>query len=268
MKKIITLLLAISVVATMLVGCGKKDESEKVANKTSVEQKDADNKDKSKEVGQDKKDESNSAEEQKVESKDASNENEKSGEVKNNDSQGNSGNSTQDNSKQDNSNKNDGNANNGGSNVSTPSNQEQSNQAPTPEPVAKHVTISITCNTLLNNMDKVDAGKKDIIPSNGVILGETTVEIKDGDTVFDVLKKQTRDNRIHMDFMESPVYQSVYVKGIANLYEFDGGPLSGWMYSVNGVFPNYGASKYELKNGDRIEWKYTCDLGADLGHGM
>jgi hypothetical protein len=36
------------------------------------------------------------------------------------------------------------------------------------------------------------------------------------------------------------------------------------MYSVNGEFNNYGASKTEVKNGDVIEWTYTCDLGKDV----
>lgn len=141
------------------------------------------------------------------------------------------------------------------------SNSTESNK---PEPVEKYVTISITCNTILNHLDKVPEGKKDIIPSNGVIMGEKKVEINDGDTVFDILMRETRKQRIHMDFVESPVYNSAYIKGINNLYEFDGGELSGWMYSVNGVFPNYGCSQYELKAGDSIQWKYTCDLGRDL----
>lgn len=133
-----------------------------------------------------------------------------------------------------------------------------------PEPTTKYVTISITCNTVLNNLDKLDEGKKSIIPSNGVILATQKVEIKDGDTVFDVLSRETRKQRIHMDFVESPAYKSVYIRGINNLYEFDAGDLSGWKYSVNGVFPNVGCSNYQVKSGDVIEWKYTCDLGNDL----
>lgn len=39
-------------------------------------------------------------------------------------------------------------------------------------------------------------------------------------------------------------------------------------YAVNGWFPNYGCSRYQLKNGDVVEWCYTCDLGEDLGSGM
>ena len=154
-----------------------------------------------------------------------------------------------------------------GSAVSTNVSQEskpeikpESNQ----EPVSKYVTISITCHTILNNLDKVSDNKKGIIPSNGVILSQKQVEINDGDTVFDVLLRETRKQRIHMDFVESPVYGSAYIKGINNIYEFDAGELSGWMYSVNGVFPNYGCSIYNLNDGDVIQWMYTCDLGKDL----
>ena len=132
------------------------------------------------------------------------------------------------------------------------------------EPVSKYVTISITCHTILNNLDKVSDNKKGIIPSNGVILSQKQVEINDGDTVFDVLLRETRKQRIHMDFVESPVYGSAYIKGINNIYEFDAGELSGWMYSVNGFFPNYGCSIYNLNDGDVIQWMYTCDLGKDL----
>ncbi len=37
------------------------------------------------------------------------------------------------------------------------------------------------------------------------------------------------------------------------------------MYRVNGELPNYSADLYKLKNGDRVEWLYTHDLGADIG---
>ena len=147
----------------------------------------------------------------------------------------------------------------GSTNVSQESKPESN-----PEPVSKYVTISITCHTILNNLDKVSDNKKGIIPSNGVILSQKQVEINDGDTVFDVLLRETRKQRIHMDFVESPVYGSAYIKGINNIYEFDAGELSGWMYSVNGVFPNYGCSIYNLNDGDVIQWMYTCDLGKDL----
>ena len=63
------------------------------------------------------------------------------------------------------------------------------------------------------------------------------------------------------------MYNSAYIEGINNLYEFDCGELSGWMYSVNDWYPNYGCSCYTVQPGDVICWVYTCDLGQDVGGG-
>lgn len=126
-------------------------------------------------------------------------------------------------------------------------------------------TIGISCETVLSNMDKLDPSKKSIIPENGVILAKTQVEVVEGETVFDLLKRITRQEKIHMEFSQTPMYDSAYVEGIANLYEFDCGELSGWMYSVNGTFYRIGSSETTVKSGDVIEWVYTCDLGKDIG---
>ena len=55
-----------------------------------------------------------------------------------------------------------------------------------------------------------------------------------------------------------------YIEGIQNLYEYDGGRWSGWMYAVNGEYPGTGCGSYEVSLGDQITWNYTCDLGMDL----
>jgi len=68
-----------------------------------------------------------------------------------------------------------------------------------------------------------------------------------------------------MEVENTAMYNSVYIVGINNLYEFDCGELSGWRYKVNGLFPNYGGSRYGLKDWDVIEWVYTCDLVVDVG---
>lgn len=127
-------------------------------------------------------------------------------------------------------------------------------------------TVSISCASILGNMDMLDSDKADFIPKDGVILKETSVKLEDGESVFDLLAKVTRDNSIHMEFTDTPIYNTKYVEGIANIYELDCGSLSGWQYSVNGVFPNVGCSAYYPESGDVIEWKYTCDLGRDIGN--
>ena len=126
-------------------------------------------------------------------------------------------------------------------------------------------TVSISCATILENPDWLNAEKADLIPAHGVLLAPTAVEFTEGESVFDVLKRVCRENKIHMEFSETPVYQSAYIEGIGNLYEFDCGEGSGWMYRVNGEFPNYGCSRYPLQDGDTVEWVYTCDFGADVG---
>lgn len=129
-------------------------------------------------------------------------------------------------------------------------------------------TISISCNTALNNMDKLRTpAVASAIPSSGTILSTTTVTFTEGESVYDVLQRVCRDNGIQMESSWTATYNSAYVEGINNLYEFDVGSGSGWMYKVNGWFPNYGCSSYELKNGDNICWVYTCNLGDDVGGG-
>ena len=126
-------------------------------------------------------------------------------------------------------------------------------------------TFSIECSTILNNLDMLDPDKLAILPSGGVILQKTTVTFYEGESVFDVLQRLCKEKGIHMEAEWTPIYNSAYVEGIHNLYEFDCGALSGWMYKVNGWYPNYGSSRYQLKDGDVVEWRYTCDLGNDVG---
>lgn len=129
-------------------------------------------------------------------------------------------------------------------------------------------TIQIKCSTILNNMGNLTPGKEGYVPSSGVILKTTTVKFADGETVFDVLNRICKEKGIQIEYSWSPVYGSSYVEGINHLYEFDCGQQSGWMYKVNGWFPNYGCSAYKLEDGDSISWLYTCNgLGEDIGGG-
>ena len=128
-------------------------------------------------------------------------------------------------------------------------------------------TISIECTTILNNIEDLRDDKLDVLPSNGIILPTTTVTFYEGESVFDVLQRVCKAHGIQMESSGTPMYGSAYVEGIGNLYEFDCGSGSGWMYRVNGWYPNYGCSRYMLQQGENIEWRYTCDLGADIGGG-
>lgn len=93
----------------------------------------------------------------------------------------------------------------------------------------------------------------------GVILAPVSIELREGDTVIDVLKRAGKANSIPLEARGSGMF--AYVEGIANLYEFDNGPESGWLFRVNGELSGKGAGVVKVSEGDVIEWLYTTDLG-------
>lgn len=143
-------------------------------------------------------------------------------------------------------------------------------KATTPKPADKPIkkydntcTFVIECKTILNNKDKLKKGLEKYIPDDAVIFSGT-VGFDSGESVYDILRRICDENSIQMEASYTPAFSSYYVEGINNLYEFDCGQGSGWMYSVNGVFPNYGCSSYKPVNNDKIAFRYTCELGYDL----
>lgn len=52
-----------------------------------------------------------------------------------------------------------------------------------------------------------------------------------------------------------------------SLGEFNYGSGSGWMYSVNGVYKNFGFADYYPQDGDVVRVQFTVLLGEDLGGG-
>ena len=132
--------------------------------------------------------------------------------------------------------------------------------------LAYECTLEIRCDTILNNYDKLDPAKAEFVPEDGVILATVKVPFAEGETAFDATKRACEAYGLQIEYSWTPLYNSYYVEGINYLYEFDCGAESGWMFKVNGWFPNYGASSYVLSDGDAIMWEYTCvGLGADLG---
>ena len=117
------------------------------------------------------------------------------------------------------------------------------------------VTLTIRCDEVVG---KTDAA---YIPDDGVILEVTELAIEDGDTVFDILIKAAQARKLSV--VSSGAGGAVYVEGIAHLYEFAFGDLSGWVYDVNGTSPSIGCGEYALSDGDVIEWHYSCDKEKD-----
>ena len=129
----------------------------------------------------------------------------------------------------------------------------------------KTCILSVRCDTILKNMSHFGKGKEEILPDDGIIFPEQTVVFYEGESVFNLLSREMKKNKIHMEFVSVPLYNSAYIEGIGNIYEYDCGELSGWMYKVNDWFPNYGISRYLIREGDNVQILYTCDLGRDIG---
>lgn len=132
--------------------------------------------------------------------------------------------------------------------------QDQTGQSEKPKETSDKQTPAVSKVTYSIVADK----------DTGTIIPAATVEIKEGDTVLDILIKITKEKKVPMSF-RGGTGATAYVEGINNLFEFDKGQGSGWMYRVNGIFPNKSAGAVPLLNGDRIEWLYTLDLGKDIG---
>lgn len=138
------------------------------------------------------------------------------------------------------------NSNSDSSNNSSNSSSSTSKKSTTEVKETSYCTYTISCSNILNHDDVLTTNYQ--IPSNGLIYSKT-MEIEEGDTVLSLLKKTGVTVEV----------SGGYVRGIDNLYEFDCGDYSGWMYAVNGVRPNTGAGNYSLENGDSVEWIYVVD---------
>lgn len=91
----------------------------------------------------------------------------------------------------------------------------------------------------------------------GIILPATKISVKDGDTILQVLLHATSSHspKLQVDYTGSGAM--AYVQGIDNIYEFDYGAKSGWLFKQNGVSLTKSVGATKIKAGDRIECYYT-----------
>ena len=77
------------------------------------------------------------------------------------------------------------------------------------------------------------------------------LQVQEGATVYDALLASGAGvNARSTSF-------GMYVAAINGLAERDHGPQGGWVYSVNGVQPNYTSDAYVLHDGDSVVWTYV-----------
>ena len=124
------------------------------------------------------------------------------------------------------------------------------------------------------------AGKPEIEFLEGLESDDTnylgfTITGKDGGVIADVYVKYQENLSVaelsericraeNIAFVTSGAGALRYVKGINNLFEFDEGPESGWVYSINGELMGVGSGSYIMQPGDYLVWHFTLELGRDI----
>ncbi len=119
------------------------------------------------------------------------------------------------------------------------------------------VTVSVDCGEVLSHMDSIDPAinPPEVIPEDGVILYPCTVSLPEGGSALDALIAAAREDRVQVDYRGTSY--GAYIGGIGHVYEFGFGAMSGWLYRVNGEYPQCSAGAYTLSEGDVVEFVYT-----------
>lgn len=107
--------------------------------------------------------------------------------------------------------------------------------------------------TLLGDSKHGDNGEVHTLAQGGLQtwISRTAYQLDPGARVLDLLEKAIggRFNNSHGN----------YVSSVDGLGEFDNGPNSGWMYTLNGTHPGLGVAQQKLSNGDEVVFHYTDD---------
>lgn len=82
------------------------------------------------------------------------------------------------------------------------------------------------------------------------------VDVPEGATVYDALVETGAD----VNAKDSSY--GTYVAGINGVAEQDFGPMSGWLFEVNGESSDKACSEYVLEDGDEVTWTYVTDFTA------
>ena len=125
--------------------------------------------------------------------------------------------------------------------ISSPEEYYSDTDASTNESVGK-ITFSIDCSN---------------VSENGKFFPTDEIDLYEGESVFEILSRISKSNRIVVDASGSGEF--AYIKGINGIFQLQHGDLSGWVYTVNGESPSVSCGAYYPKNGDVVSFFYTVD---------
>ncbi|MCL2855864.1 MAG: S-layer homology domain-containing protein [Defluviitaleaceae bacterium] len=129
---------------------------------------------------------------------------------------------------------------------------------PGPEPSPNPARVRLT---VYNPNPRAGYNDPVLFLQNGTVRS-MYIYINEGETAYSIIRRD--DVGLYVQSTGHSVWAGMYVEAVNGWGEFDGGPLSGWMYAVDRVLPQFSASLFELENGQVLYWLYTYDLGDDL----
>lgn len=88
-------------------------------------------------------------------------------------------------------------------------------------------------------------------------LKKTKITLERGSYVIDALTKALSTAGIPY------TNDGNYISSVKGLSEFDNGEYSGWMYTVNGKYPDLGVNEKKIRSGDKIVLHYTDDYTVE-----
>lgn len=109
-----------------------------------------------------------------------------------------------------------------------------------PEPSEQENTVAITITT-----------------PEGALLSAYHVAVTEDSTVLSVTREACKTEGINM--VTTGADSIAYIKSMGGYKEFQEGPLSGWLYSVNGTRASKSCGAYQLEAGDTVEWTFSLD---------
>lgn len=92
---------------------------------------------------------------------------------------------------------------------------------------------------------------------NGEVMFSANSEHYEGLTVLDALLETAKEKNIAAVYAGSKT--TAYVTSINGLSEKQHGPMSGWIFTVNGESVMKSSGKLTLNPGDEVVWKYITE---------
>lgn len=153
------------------------------------------------------------------------------------------------------------NNNNSGSQNNTQANSEVTGETQKPEQEYIYCTVEIDCSDIFKNKDRFNEKQQVFydryVDGKRTILSPVTVKVKNKSSAYKATELACKQNGIKMTKKNSGF--GIYIVGFDGINEKMFGKTSGWIYYVNGKSPSFSCSAYELKDGDKVSFVYTCN---------